>query len=158
MAKDEELPRHLKPPAGKVLNRWGRTFWKANAGDLNQAGLLEETDVASFIMLCQAYGLAMESAVKIAEEGLFRQDENNITRKHPATQVHRDAVTMFNRLADKFALNPKARQAMKVETGDADPFVEYLRRRPGRQNGGLTGLLEMPEEEYQGVKKRAKGG
>ena len=115
MAKDDNLPRYLRPPAGKILNRWGRQFWKDNAASLYRSGLLKETDVASFTMICQAYGLAMESAAMIAEEGLFRQDENNVTRKHPATQVHRDSVAMFNRLADKFALNPRARQAMKIE-------------------------------------------
>jgi P27 family predicted phage terminase small subunit len=126
LANDDNLPRYLRPPAGKLLNRWGRQFWKDNAGDLYRAELLKETDVASFIMLCQAFGLAMESATKIGEEGLFRQDENNITRKHPATQVHRDSVAMFNRLADKFALNPRARQTMKIGDGDGVTLHDLL--------------------------------
>ena len=133
------LPDWLRPPAGKVLNRWGRRFWKDIAGDLYRANLLKSNDIATFTMLCQSYGLAMEAAVKIAEEGLFRQDENNVTRKHPSHQVWRDSTATFNRIADKFALNPKSRQAMKVDTSDADEFDLFLARRPG---SGMPSSIE----------------
>ena len=155
MTKDDNLPRYLRPPAGKILNRWGRQFWKDNAGDLYRADLLKETDIASFIMLCQAYGLAMESATKIGEEGLFRQDENNITRKHPATQVHRDSVAMFNRLADKFALNPKARQTMKIASDEDDIFTAYLMSNP-RLRSEKKSLLDMSDAEYEAYTNRRR--
>lgn len=140
-ATDRPLPKWLRPPAGKILNKWGRQFWKDTAGDLYRSGLLKPNDLASFTLLCQSYGLAMESAVKISEDGLFRQDENNVTRKHPSHQVWRDSAATFGRLSDKFALNPKARQAMKVEGSDYDEFDAFLAQRYGGLDPQLARIL-----------------
>lgn len=122
------LPRWLRAP--KELNEYGIAFWRAHARRLYEAERFKEDDAPLFVMLAQAYGMVLEAQAKILSEGLFRQDENDVTRKHPATQVHRDAVAMYNKLAPQFGMSPLIRRREKMVEETVDEFEVFLRRRP----------------------------
>jgi P27 family predicted phage terminase small subunit len=125
--KQQRLPRWLRAP--KELNEYGMTFWRAHARRLYEADRFKEDDTPLFVMLAQAYGMVLESQAKILKEGLFRQDENDVTRKHPATQVHRDAVAMYNKLAPQFGMSPLIRRREKIVDQTTDEFERFLARR-----------------------------
>ena len=126
-----KAPGWLRAP--KELNDYGRQFWRAHAKRLCMAGRLREDDLPLFVLLAQAYGMAMEAQAKILEEGLFRKDEASVTRKHPATQVHRDSVAMYNKLAPQFGMSPLVRRREKMEDGEPDEFDLFLGRRMNLQ-------------------------
>lgn len=123
----KRLPRWLQAP--KELNSYGLYFWRAHARRLHEADRFKEEDAPLFVMLAQAYGMVLESQKKILDEGLFRQDENSVTRKHPATQVHRDAVAMYNKLAPQFGMSPLIRRREKMVDETLDEFELFIRRR-----------------------------
>lgn len=127
MSRKLNAPRWLRTPS--ELNEYGKRFWKAHAARLHRAERLKEDDVPLFLLLAQAYGMALESQQKILDEGLFRQDENSVTRRHPAVQVHRDAVAMYGKIAERFGLSPLVRFQKKILDDTVDEFEAFLRRR-----------------------------
>lgn len=126
-------PGWLRPPA--ELNDYGRRFWKSHARRLFDAGRLAEDDVPLFVLLAISYGQALEAQAKIEAEGLFRQDENGVTRRHPAVQVQRDASAAFSRIGQHFGLSPRVRRVDKIMDGDGagDELDKFLERKAARR-------------------------
>lgn len=117
----------IKPPA--ILGRHGKKYWREVAPILIEYKLLTAGDLGAFTNLCVAWDLAMEALATIKAEGLFRQDENNVTRKHPAHQVWRDSLAQYLRLCGEFGLTPAARESLHLELEEEDPYEQYLKRR-----------------------------
>ena len=109
-----------------VLGRHGRKFWRDHAGQLVDLGILTSADGGAFLALCQSYELMLEAWAKVQAEGVFRQDENNVTRKHPGIQVWRDALTSFLKLAAQFGLTPVAREGLNIEAPAVDEYEVFL--------------------------------
>ena len=117
----------IKPPA--ILGRHGKKYWRDVAPILIEYKLLTVGDLGAFTNLCVAWEMAMEALQTIKDEGLFRQDENNVTRKHPAHQIWRDSLSQYMKLAREFGLTPAAREALQLEPVEEDPYEQYLKKR-----------------------------
>lgn len=105
---------NISPPRGR-LTQEARRFWKDHAGTLVKAGILKETDLASFELMCAHYGFAIAAARIIRDEGMITIDERGLARKHPAMQLFRDQSVLFGRYAALFGLDPANRGSLKVE-------------------------------------------
>jgi P27 family predicted phage terminase small subunit len=108
----------VKPPRG--ANADVRAFYRRHAQALVDKGLLTEADESAFQLMAESYAIAREAWRVVQKEGFFRRDENDVQRRHPGIQVHRDALATFTRLAAHFGLTPKARGELKHD-GAPDP-------------------------------------
>lgn len=124
--KQRGLP---KKPRG-VLLKEARQAWNELAPILYDMGALEKIDYTTFSIMLEHYALAIRAAETIRKEGLFRRDENGVQRKHPAAQVLRDNSQQYRQYIKEFALSPKARQALKLDTyfgsDNKDNVEDYL--------------------------------
>lgn len=115
-----QVPR---PPAGS--SRDVRAFYRRHALALVEAGRLTDDDAPAFALLAQTYAIAAEAMRVIGAEGYFRRDENDVQRRHPAIQVHRDAAQTFARLASRFGMTPRDRESM-TDTPIGDELAQAL--------------------------------
>ena len=112
-----------------ILGEHGRKFWREHSDKLVSLGILTQADGGAFLALCQAYELMVVAWLKAREEGVFRQDENNVTRRHPAIQVWRDAQAAFLRSCQAFGLTPVARESLRITTPELDDYESYVSKR-----------------------------
>ena len=115
----------IRPPRGR-LTLEARRFWKANAENLVKAGILKETDLAAFELLCCHFGYAIAAARIIRDEGMINVDERGLARKHPAMQLLRDQSVLFAKYAALFGLDPANRGTLRVEAPEEDSLAEIL--------------------------------
>lgn len=89
--------------------------WDEIAPALEALGLLTDLDAAAFRMMLQHYQFALEAASEVREEGLTRQDENGVQRKHPMLQIFRDNSTAFRAYAEQFGMTPSSRSRLSPQ-------------------------------------------
>ena len=124
----EDTKRAPRTPAG--LSKHAARWWRRVVPRLIEMDVVDvDADYGRLVLLAQAWGMAQESYDKIQEEGLFRQDENNVTRKHPAHQVWRDSSSVYNSLGKELGLTPLSRNRLGVkESGGDDELAQFLQR------------------------------
>jgi P27 family predicted phage terminase small subunit len=122
----------VKAPRG--ANADVRLFYRRHAQSLTEKGRLTEADESAFQLMAEAYAISCEAWRVVQKEGFFRFDENHVQRKHPAIQVHRDALGTFMRLAAHFGLTPKARGEIR-DTGTPDTASELANELWGALKG-----------------------
>ena len=111
-----------RPPRG--LGRHGRQFWRDFVTLANRLGA-SAADEPAFLECAQHYQFAMLAWETIEADGLFRLDENGVTRRHPAAQVHRDSWAAVLKTLALFGMTPASRKFQTI--GHAlDPFEQYL--------------------------------
>src|SRR5262245_33828821 len=115
-----------RPPAG--LGDHGRAFWRKYAKLANALGVAQSIDAAAFLNCAQHYELAMLAWDQIRSDGLFRLDENGVTRRHPAAQVHRDSWAAVLKALKEFGMTPLAREAVTTAPPDELDLQELLMR------------------------------
>jgi P27 family predicted phage terminase small subunit len=113
------------------MSKEAQRIWHKLTPQLHEMGVLAEIDAYTLALLCQHWAYALEAIRTIDAEGLFRQDENGVTRKHPAHQILRDSTNMIVRLGSEFGLTPSAREGLQVEMMEADPYETFLAKRTG---------------------------
>jgi P27 family predicted phage terminase small subunit len=116
---------NLCPPRGR-LSQEARRFWKSNVEILSQKGILKETDLAAFELMCTHYGFAIAAARIIKEEGMLTIDERGLARKHPAMQLFRDQSALFLKYASLFGLDPSSRGNLHAEEPDEKSLAQIL--------------------------------
>lgn len=119
-----QLP--TRPPAG--LGDHGRQFWRKYAKLANALGVAQSIDTAAFLNCAQHYELAMLAWDEIRREGLFRKDENGVTRRHPAAQVHRDSWAAVLKALKEFGMTPYSREAITTAPPDEPSIEDILTR------------------------------
>ena len=101
-------PNHVKGEAKK--------HWQYLAKQLEIAGLLSTLDQGTFAHLCLYYSKAREAELKIQEDGgEFQETPNGYAQLSPASINFQRYSSMYNKLADKFLLNPAVRQKVRIE-------------------------------------------
>jgi len=113
-------------PRGQMLHAEAKRFWRELAPEMIRVGLLTEIDVPAFLLLCEHYAVAIQAARTIAKDGLTRNDENGVARKHPLLQVLRDNSRAFRMYATEFGLVPSSRQRLKFEEPEPDDELTRL--------------------------------
>lgn len=121
---NEPKPKAGAPPMPrKRLSPEGQRLWKTLAPKLAELGLITEADGAAFEMLCVHYGVAVQAARQLREDGLTTTDEDGLIRKHPLLQVLRESSTAFRMYAEQFGLTPAARARLRLPAPDEEPSL-----------------------------------
>ena len=122
---NEKAPR---APTG--LSKNAKYWWRRVVPRLVEMEVVDiQADHGRLVLLAQAWGMAMDAYQTIMDEGLFRKDENKVTRKHPAHQVWRDSVSMYNSLGKELGLTPLSRNRLGVKPdAGADELIAFLTR------------------------------
>jgi len=118
------------PRAPQHLGRHAARWWRKVVPRLVELGIVDvRADYGRLVVLAQAWGMSQQAYQKIQDEGLFRQDENNVTRKHPAHQVWRDSANIYNSLGKELGLTPLSRSRLGVKDDDGnDELIQFLTR------------------------------
>ena len=92
--------------------------------------VLGQCDMEAFERYCQHLYLAHEANRILREEGVISVDEDGVSHKHPATQIHRDNSLAALRYEEQFGLTPSARQRLTKtdEQKKEDEYAQYRRR------------------------------
>jgi len=136
------LPENEPKPAPVVdvpeppswLNRYAKREWRERAPELVKVGLLTKADVASFTMLCQAYGKWEEHERYIKKHGdTFTYTnkagaENEVER--PQVKLAHKAYERYKALCTEFGVTPASRTRIEVkpEEKESDPMEALLSR------------------------------
>ena len=64
----------------------------------------------------------------LVEDGPTVKDERGLVRKHPAHQVMRENSQAFRQYADRFGMNPKARDKLSLPPEPLESLDAVLRR------------------------------
>ncbi len=88
-------------------------------------------DSPAFLSAAEHYEFAALAWEKIQAEGLFREDENHVTRRHPAAQVHRDSWAAVVKILSLFGMTPAARKFDSIGS-EMDEFDQFLARRTNK--------------------------
>jgi len=116
-------------PCPKWIHGHGRNLWRSQAPSLIEAGVLTRWDVPAFQALCVSYGLMMQAAQELTEEGLkVPAERGGSSKKHPAHTVFRANSETFRKFAELFGLAPLARQRLDIKVIDTKEksFLELL--------------------------------
>ncbi len=110
--KDEELlPASLldRPP---WLPDEAARLWDALVIRLKAAGVLDEVDGPALLSLVMSYYFTLHAGALLLKDGMLEMDEAHADRKrkHPAFQMWRDSQAAFAKWADRFEVNPAARE------------------------------------------------
>jgi len=114
-----------------MMTKEAQRIWHKLTPALAEMGVLTEIDAYTLALLCQHWAYALEAIRTIDAQGLFRDDENGVTRKHPAHQILRDSTMMVMKIGSEFGLTPSAREGLHVELEKEDPYESFLARRTG---------------------------
>lgn len=101
---------------------------------LRQRVVLNSCDAESFSRYIQHLRIAYQADEILKAEGVTTIDEDGLTRKHPALQIHRDNSLAALRFEEQFGLTPSARMRLRsVEAAEADresaEFEDFLNDR-----------------------------
>ena len=123
-----EKARAPRTPSG--LGKYAARWWRKVVPRLVELGIVDlPADYGRLVVLAQAWGMSQEAYETIREEGLFRQDEKNVTRKHPAHQVWRDSANIYNSLGKELGLTPLSRTRLGIkDDGGDDELIAFLTR------------------------------
>jgi len=127
--RDREGPKpapvSLKCPSW--LPTKAKRRWAELAPKLEKLGLLREIDGDEFARYCLYTIRQREAEEDIKKRGLLVPGAVPGTMvKNPAVQIARDYATLASRLADKFGLNPSARNGLSVGEDEEDDPMEAL--------------------------------
>lgn len=102
-----ECPDHLFPESRQEFDRL--------LPHLRRAGYEKQIYFAPYVAMCQAWGFAQAAAKSITPETMLEVDEQGVTRKHPAFQIVKDQMAIYNTFASKFGLSPSDRARLGAE-------------------------------------------
>ena len=111
-------PANLKIPRGR-LPEDAKRLWKSLAKPLADVGVLRETDLPAFEMLCLHYAVARMGYEEIEEEGIITWNTQGGAKKHPGATVFIENSRAFRAYLTEFGLTPSSRVRI-----DADPTAE----------------------------------
>ena len=112
--EEQELLEKPKKPRG-IFPDYALKNWDDIVDRLYQFGLIDKIDGPALIMMVGHLGVAIEALKKLRNEGITRQDENNVTRKNPAYQLFRDSSSSFRKYLSEFGLSPAAREDLGIQ-------------------------------------------
>jgi P27 family predicted phage terminase small subunit len=122
---------NAKPPA--FLNRDGKKYWNETAPLLIAQGVLTEVDLASFALVCQAWGRYVDVEKKLAKMSLVIKTTNGNIIQNPLLAVANRAFDQYRAMATEFGLTPSSRSRIVVaaKQPEADPLEAMLSGKNG---------------------------
>ena len=149
--KDEVRQHQAKKPKTKPLfsekaprgsGKYYREFWNKYAPKLAAAGVLRESDRASWEILCGTYETIKECEELIKEHGLLIPGArgNGEMVKNPAVSILNAARQQYRLQAAEFGLSPQARERLEIsEPDELSPMGQFLKNR--REKDPMEDLL-----------------
>jgi len=119
------LSLDAEPPAW--IGKYGREFWKEEAPELIELGVLTEADLPMWSILCCTWNMLRRSLESLDQDGLTTKDERGLPRKNPAWTLFNSAAKDFSRLAQEFGMTPLSRQRLDVKppVQEDDPWADF---------------------------------
>jgi P27 family predicted phage terminase small subunit len=106
--------------------------------ELLPPGVAGSHDAQIVLQLCQAMHVRDTAYAQILEGGIAVADaaHGDEPRRNPAIITWRQAAEMCTQLMNLLGLSPVSRLRIQgADTAQADPFLDYLRRRNGSNTG-----------------------
>jgi len=114
-------------PYGQLAHEAAKDFWRRVVPELIELGLVTAIDVPAVLLMCEHYAIAMEAARVVARDGVSREDEHGVARKHPMLQILRDNSKVFRLYAEQFGMTTAARQRLEFEAPEeGDELVQLF--------------------------------
>ncbi len=92
--------------------------------------LLNPLFETAFLAMAKSWDVFMTATDKLSEEGYVITDNRGVKRKHPLSQVARNAQTTFLTFARDFGLTPMSRQRMPLPSPKEKSLRELLEDNP----------------------------
>ena len=93
----------------------GREWWGKVAPQLLALNILTELDKGSFEATALAYGLMRLAAKQLLDDGFTIKGDRGGEKRHPASEVYKANVTIFQKGCERFGLDPMSRQRMDIK-------------------------------------------
>jgi len=115
-----QAPRGMK---GEAL-----AFWDRHYGMLQKSGVLKESDLPAFEVMCSAWGKYKEADVETSKPGgLIQETESGYQAPSGWVVLRGKFYLEWAKLAEHFGLTPSSRSKMKAEAPpEKDAFAEFL--------------------------------
>ncbi len=139
--------KSMPPPAIKLticpryVGKHGRKFHKENAPLLMELGVIRVSDwPVWFAEVCQRFHRIVTYEEILNRDGPTVADARGSIKKHPVTTLLKNELTLFEKAAARFALDPQSRGNMGVDIPKGpDPYQTYLRRKKKSDDDLLAG-------------------
>lgn len=125
------MPSELADPPDD-LPEDGKRFWRETVPRLAEVGLVDRVDVPILEAMATQYARAHQARRVVTSEGLFTMGSVGQLREHPAVKIEREAVGLFARLAEQFALTPTSRSRLGMAELHRRSLQEDLTDRLGQ--------------------------
>ena len=105
-------------------------IWDQLVPKLRSAGVLDEVDGPALVNLVMSYYFTLHAGALLLRDGMMDKDpeHRDRLRKHPAFQMWRDSQAAFSKWADRFKVNPAAREGPLVDAhGELSELEKLLR-------------------------------
>lgn len=121
---------NVRVPYGRLPEE-SRRLWKTLAEPLAELGVLKETDLPAFEMLCLHYAVARAGLAEMLADGLgegiaVSTEGMGGIKKHPAASVFRDNSIAFKSYLAEFGLTPSSRVKIRAEPAKELTLAELL--------------------------------
>ncbi len=104
----------------KSLRGYGAEFYRRVGRQLISVLTLTELDRESFITLCGAYDLMMQSLDSVNKDGINVRGSKDEIKKNPALTTYKNSNDIYCRLMKKFYLTPDDRKGVKLQKPKKD--------------------------------------
>jgi P27 family predicted phage terminase small subunit len=110
------------------MSKLAKKYLKRIKPTLLRLNIARELDEESVWLLCQSYADFVKYKQILDDEGATVSDGRGGVKKHPATTLQKEAFNRFQTLADRFGLNPVARNRLDIspDIPDEDRKFEAL--------------------------------
>ena len=124
-----ELPAvtNYSMPANLNLTEHGESVWNELSADLITAGILKKTDLQGFAVYCNAFGLYMEMAKFIQDNGVTYLTEKLEPKKRPEVSIMNDAIKTVITYQGRFGLTPVDRERIHIEKEKDNTDLGFLK-------------------------------
>lgn len=108
------------------LSNDAKQLWYQLAPDLIAQKVLTPWDVPAFAAMCTCWSFWRSAVAQVQRDGIAVVGHNNRTSKHPAGQIARDNLSLFNNLAARFGLTPSDRSKLTIDGQAQRPADDLL--------------------------------
>ena len=104
-------------------------YMKDVLSDLENRGILEDTDSAALTMLARNYSVFIKASKQLEKDGLTVESDRGNLQAHPLIKVVNDAQNKAMKVMLEFGLTAKARTKLPQKEKDEDdsPFAQFIK-------------------------------
>lgn len=112
--------------APRLLSPQARRLWRDLAPVLADAGLLTVADLPALTALCLHFGMLVDAAARVKEEGAIVKNVMGELRRHPATSLIDSNSRALKAYLTEFGLSPSSRVRIKGAGEQEKSLAEML--------------------------------